>query len=302
MRSIPNGRHGSAGDSTRRLRYDLSAVAEHPLARGRQRGMMAPAAPGASGRRFVTLAVVAVLVGWALLYAGFREWRSRYRARAAYGANQVAPAIDDFAAVTPPGLDAGRWRDAVARTHAMLVTVTASNVLGLAEMQDLRAELRRAVARARVNPGGAVAELAGVWDVMSERGEFLIRDTRSLRSDRHPRPGIFPSYAADRVVPGLEPFAGIAPPGVDAGRWREAIDRTRALLLDVTASRRISTMRMMAMRKDLDRAVARARANPASAVPELAAIWDDLVHASPSLFQDPKAVLDRHARPAIFPR
>ena len=75
----------------------------------------------------------------------------------------------------------------------MLLTVTASNLLGIGEMRALRDELDQAVGRARARPETAVAELAGVWNAMSDRAEFLLRDTRSPRGDRHPRPKILPS-------------------------------------------------------------------------------------------------------------
>ena len=111
---------------------------------------------------------------------------------------------------------------------------------------------------------------------MSERGEFLMKDTRSLKGDRHPRPGILPSYGADRVAPALDPLDDFTPPGVEAARWRDAVDRSRTLVLEVTASRLISTMRMMDLRRDIDRAVAHARAHPAAAVADLAVVWDSL--------------------------
>jgi hypothetical protein len=253
-----------------------------------------------SGRRFVTLAVLAVVILWGLLYVVFREWRARYRVRAAYGANQVVPAIDPLAEVDPPGVDPGRWRDAVAGTHAMLLTVTASNLLGLAAMRDLRLELDGAVARARAHPETAVAELAAIWDDMSERGEFLLKDTRPLKGDRHPRPEFLPSYGADRVAPALDPLVELAPPGVDPGRWRDAVARTRGLLLDVTASKLISAMWMKDLRRELDRAVARARAYPESAVNELAVVWDSLDRSHQSLFPDRTSTRSGHARPDIF--
>jgi hypothetical protein len=102
------------------------------------------------------------------------------------------------------------------------------------------------------------------------------------------------------VAPALDPLAAIAPPGVAADRWREAIAGTRDLLLDVTASRRLSTQRMVRLRADLDRAVARARADPASAVRELAGVWDVLHRSGPTLAPDRESSLLRHARPALF--
>lgn len=309
MSSSTNGRYGGPHDPIRRLRYDeVPTVVEQARPRGRREGDTgAGAAPtpwlgrSHSGRRFVILAGIAVLIVSGVLYLVFREWRARYRLRAAYGASQVAPTIDAFADLAPPGVDAARWRDAVARTHAMLVTVTASNLLGLAEMRELRGELQRAAARAREDRDTAVAELAAVWDDMSERGEFLLRDTRKLDTDRHPRPEVLSSYGEGRVVPALDPLRDLSPPGVDRTRWRDAVDRTRRLVLEVTASRLISAMRMMEWRKDLDRAVDRARAHPDSAVAELAAIWDAFEGAGRALYTDRKSSIDRLARPEIFP-
>jgi hypothetical protein len=256
---------------------------------------------GTSGRRFVILAVIAVLVIWGSLYLVFREWRARYRERAAFGASQVAPAIDAFADVRPPDVDPARWRDAVARTHAMLVTITGSNLLGRSEMQDLRAELDGAVARAKAHPEAAVAELAAIWDDMSERGEFLLRDTRSLTGERHPRPEILPSYGADRVAPALDPLVEMAPPGVHAEPWRKTVADTRALVLVATSSSLISTRRMKDLRAELDRAVARAREHPESTVKELAGIWDSLHRSCRTLYVDRKAAIDGRIRPSIFP-
>jgi hypothetical protein len=183
----------------------------------------------------------------------------------------------------------------------MLLTFTASNLLGPDEMHALREELDRAAARAKADPTRAVAELAAVWDDLSERGEFLLRDTRSLTGDRHPRPGIFPSYGEDRVAPALDPLVDVHPPGVEPDRWRNAVERTRALVLDLTASRLISTMQMKELRQVLDRAAARAREHPESAVDVLANQWDSLIRAGRSLYLDRKNAIDARARPEIFP-
>jgi hypothetical protein len=136
---------------------------------------------------------------------------------------------------------------------------------------------------------------------MSERGEFLLKDTRSLTGDRHPRPEILPSYGADRVAPALDPLGDMTPPGVDVAAWRDAVARTRALVLEVTSSRLISTMRMKDLRGDLDRAVVRAREHPESAVQELAGVWHSLHRLCQTLYLDRKAASDGHVRPEIFP-
>jgi hypothetical protein len=195
MSSAHNGRQGSHRDPIRRVRFDdLPSIMAQALTRapGWQGAAVAmPWLPRShSGRRFVIIAVLAVLVIWGVLYLVFRDWRTHYRERAAYGASQVAPAIDPLAAIVPPDVDPLAWRDAVARTHDLLLTVTASNLLTLDEMRALRAELDQAVARARAHPKTARNELAGVWDTMTARAGFVLKDERAPGGDRHPRPAI----------------------------------------------------------------------------------------------------------------
>src|SRR5947209_3382467 len=105
---------------TRRLRFDGLAVSR-PLAR-----TGAGAGPGHSGRRFVVLTGLGVVVLWGVLSLAFRDWRARYRERAEFGATHVAPAIDALAGVAPPGIAPDAWRRTVAETRALLVALTAS--------------------------------------------------------------------------------------------------------------------------------------------------------------------------------
>jgi hypothetical protein len=115
------------------------------------------------------------------LALAFHDWRVRYRARAAFGAGQVATVIDPLVGVVPPGVSSDSWHRTVAEAHAMLVALTASNMLDLADMRALRADLRARVARAR--PETARAELAVVWDELARRaGPNLAK--------RHPRPAL----------------------------------------------------------------------------------------------------------------
>ena len=155
----------------RRLRID-----------GRGSGLDA-LSPGHSGRRFVVLAMLGVLVLWGGLYLAFRDWRARYRERAAYGVREVATAIDPLGQVVPPDVPPEAWRQAVAETRAMLVAVTSANVLDLARMQTLRDEVRARVARAR--PETARDELAGLWNGISDRAAPVL-------GGRHPRPALLP--------------------------------------------------------------------------------------------------------------
>ena len=157
--------------------------------------------PGHSGRRFVIALCCAVLLIWGVLYLSFREWRARYRVRAAYGMAQVVPVIDRLEEITPPNLDPVAWRDAVRRTHDLLATVTASNLLDQPAMDKLRGELDRAVARVRTHPAGGIDELAAIWNELADRGEFLLRDSRSAEGVRHPRPKILPPRPQKTRVP-----------------------------------------------------------------------------------------------------
>jgi hypothetical protein len=168
--------NGSPGNRpARRLRFD-----EYPSARG---ASGRPGEAGVSGRRAVVGGVLTLAILAGGLALAFRDWRARYRERAAFGAGQVATAIDPLAGVVPPGVPGDAWRRAVADAHAMLVTLTASNLLDLDQMRDLRADLAARVARARARPETARAELAGLWDDLAARaGPNLV--------NRHPRPGL----------------------------------------------------------------------------------------------------------------
>jgi hypothetical protein len=145
-----------------------------------------------SGRRFVLIAGLVVLGIWGLLYLLFRDWRVRYQERARYGATYVVPAIDPMARIEPPGASPKDWRDAVAATKSMLLTVTNSNLLDEKQMRELRSELEGAAARAFADPNRAVAELGTIWNNIADRGEFLLKDSKAPGGERHPRPRILP--------------------------------------------------------------------------------------------------------------
>ena len=196
MSNAPDGQNQADRDPTRRFRFDdLGAIV---LRNSPGPGGTSPAdmlAGGHSGRRFVLAAGATVLLIWGTLYLVFRDWRARYRERALYGATQVVPAIDPLRTVVPPGVDLVAWRDAIDQTRAMLITVTGSNLLDIKDMDRLRVELSQHVRRACDQPATALGELAEVWDQVADRGEFLLRDSRSLSGQRHPRPKILPPRA-----------------------------------------------------------------------------------------------------------
>jgi hypothetical protein len=157
----------------RRLRFD-----GYPPNR-KQEATARSQVAGHSGRRAVITGVLAIVVVAGGLALAFRDWRVHYRARAAFGARQVAPVIDPLAELVPPDISREAWRRTVAEAHAMLVALTASNMLDLADMQALRVELAERVRRAR--PETARADLAALWDELAHRaGPNLVK--------HHPRP------------------------------------------------------------------------------------------------------------------
>jgi hypothetical protein len=140
----------------------------------------------------VLVAGATILILWGMLFLAFRDWRSRYYIRATFGATQVAPMIDSLAEFVPAGLDPQGWRNAVRETHEMLADVTSANLLSLEQMESLRDELLATVHRARAHPETASHELAGVWNAMSDRAEFLLKEGASGRRKPHTRPSILP--------------------------------------------------------------------------------------------------------------
>jgi hypothetical protein len=238
---------------------------------------------GHSGRRLVIGAGVLFLIFVGVLYLTFIDWRERYRERARYGATQVVPAVSPLEAVIPAGVDPSVWRDAVSQTRGMLLTVIGSNLLTMSEMNSLRAELDRIAAHA--NPETALHDLAGVWDTMGERAEFLFKDSRSARGERHERPRILPSYGATQVIPVLGPLETFVPPDVDPGQWRDAVSQTRNMLLAWTDAKRSSIKMLSQLRTELEQSVARAVAHPESAVAELARIWSVQPDGAPGLLE-----------------
>ena len=88
--------NGNAGNRpVRRLRFD-----EYPPNRS-EGDRCGHGVAGHSGRRTVIAAVLAILVVAGGLALAFRDWRIRYRERAAFGARQVATAIDPLAESGP---------------------------------------------------------------------------------------------------------------------------------------------------------------------------------------------------------
>ena len=148
---------------------------------------------GSSGRRFILLAGMTLLVLWGALYLAFRDWRARYRARTSFGVTEVAPVIDSLGEITPPGVSPDVWQDAVRRTHVMLAAVLSANLLDARQMEMLRDELKQAVKRTRSHPETAREELGAIWTAMADRAEFVLQSGPSGRYKGHSRPAVLPA-------------------------------------------------------------------------------------------------------------
>jgi len=144
----------------------------------------------------VLVSGLVLLAIWGTLYLLFRDWRARYQKRAQYGASYVVPAIDPMVRIDPPDVAPEAWREALAQTKAMLVTVTSSNLLDEKQMRELQIALDGAARRSLADPKRAVTELAIIWNSIADRGEFLLKDSRSASGVRHPRPKILPPRPA----------------------------------------------------------------------------------------------------------
>jgi hypothetical protein len=195
MARAPNGQHNGSPHPSRRLRFDdfvSTFTRKDPGSRESDGSLIEERGPGHSGRLFVVVAVAVVLLTWGGLYFAFQRWRANYRERVAYGASRMVSAASALKKVAPPDVDPVAWRDAVDRTHAMLLTVVASNLLDQTDMDKLRFEFDQSVERIRAHPETATTELAAIWNEMADRAEFLFQDSRNPTKSRHPRPAILP--------------------------------------------------------------------------------------------------------------
>lgn len=130
--------------------------------------------------------------------------------------------------------------------------------------------------RYRVDPLGArhsgrVFVMAAVVTILLIWGGLNLA-FRDWRADYRERA----TFGRTAVATAVDPLAGLVPPGVPPAEWRRAVDATRALLVEVTASGRLGLPQMRTLRDDLARHVARARARPETARAELARIWDEM--------------------------
>ena len=109
-------------------------------------------------------------------------------------------------------------------------------------------------------------------------------------------------YGMTQVVPAIDPLANITPPPVDPIAWRDAVQRTRAMLVTVISSNLLDISEMRQLRTELEQSVARRGPTPKRRLGELAAIWNNQADRAGFLFKDSRSASgDRHPRPKILP-
>ncbi|WP_165249488.1 hypothetical protein [Paludisphaera soli] len=145
-----------------------------------------------SGRRFVILSGVGVVLLWALLFLIFRPGLDRFKERTEFGRKEVAPTVFELRKVQPPGVDSRAWDEAVQATYGLLATTTASGELPIEEQTALRDQVKAVAARAGEHPENAVAELAALWDSVAARARQAHRPGEPDVDRRHPRPSLLP--------------------------------------------------------------------------------------------------------------
>ena len=98
---------------------------------------------------------------------------------------------------------------------------------------------------------------------------FVFRDWRARHRE-------LADYGRAQVAEAVGPLAGLHPPGVVPEEWQQAVDATRRMLADVSASGLLDRPGLDRLRADLDARVARVRTHPEAAVGVLATLWDDM--------------------------
>ena len=84
--------------------------------------------------------------------------------------------------------------------------------------------------------------------------------------------------------------------------WRDAVDQTRAMLLTVTGSNLLDVPDMVELQVELIQHVRQGCRHPATAVGELAEIWNEVADRGEFLFRDSRSLSgERHPRPRSCP-
>lgn len=106
-------------------------------------------------------------------------------------------------------------------------------------------------------------------------------------------------FGKSQVAPTVDALADVLPPAGDIAPeiWRDAVGQTHAMLDTVVSSNLLDLDQMKALRAEIEDRVKRAKADPATARAELAAVWDGIADRAEFLLTEK----DRHPRPKILP-
>jgi len=121
-----------------------------------------------SGRKFVLGLVLAILMLWGLLYLGFRSWKAGYEGRATAG-RAAAARIRPLTQARPPSVEIWVWEDTVDHAEAMLIALTGSNLLSVAQIQELTGQIDELTRQATEDPAKSIPLLKEFWDALSKR-------------------------------------------------------------------------------------------------------------------------------------
>ncbi len=186
-----------------------------------------------SGRSFVLVLLLLLAILAVALMVAFRQWKDRHTELSVYGAQRVAPAILPLTRKPPQGVPAQRWTNIVEAMRAVLEGVTGSGLLDLKDMQALRRDVQLRVDAAR--PETSAEALALLWrDLERRAGPTLVQ---------HPILGL--SSSGGRLD-------GLRPDGIDRATWTLAVLETRAMLVSVASSQRLSKSDLRQLREAVD--------------------------------------------------
>ena len=202
--------------------------------------------------------ILAIMAIGVALFLSFRGWRARQRARAAFGALRVAPAIDPLLEIEPTLISRNDWRDAVLDTRELLQSATGANLLDRPGMEALREDVARRVSATK--PATALTDLLRLWTDLGRRFGPIVSRARCHRL-----------LALPAVI---APLAAKPPEGVLQDDWNQAIVATQTMLVEVVASNKISAERIAELRDDLGQFIL--LADPERARTLLSSLWKDI--------------------------
>jgi hypothetical protein len=228
---------------------------------------------GRSGRGFVIVVgfwIVGITLALMIL---FGHWRSTHQELTSYGQNRVATAIDPLARCVPPALDSESWGAIVAQVRTLLVDLTASGALDLAQMRSLRRDIQERINGVR--PETAAMALSGLWN--------------SLEDQAGP---VLTTRARFGLASTIRPLAELQPSELSAEDWALAVVQTRAMLAALGDPKRLPSVDGRRLSSEIEGRLASTTTKRAPA--DLLAIWQTVaVRPRPPGFN--RSVLDRPA-------